>query len=71
MTQYKTKQASDDLACLMDRYMRTDAAEEETKAGYISEAISCISRAAEIFDGLNDVQASEAITVLLEKMAGH
>jgi flagellin-specific chaperone FliS len=70
MVHYKTKQSSEDLASLMDRYLRSEAAEEETKAGNISDAIDYISRAGEIFDGLNDVQASEAITVLLEKMAG-
>jgi hypothetical protein len=68
MIPYKLNNTSD-VAQLMDRYLRIEAS--DTRANDLSEALDCIGRAAEIFDGLQDVQASEAITVLIEKLAGH
>jgi len=59
-----------DLASLMDKQLRSEAADNSTKAKLIEGALEDLSKAAEIFDSLQDKQASEAITVLLEKMAG-
>lgn len=64
------KQGTDDLAILMQKYLMSEDVEKETNSEKISEAIDYMMKAAEIFDSLQDKQASEAITVILEKMAG-
>ena len=64
------KQGTDDLAILMQKYLMSEDVEKETNSEKISEAVDYMMKAAEIFDSLQDKQASEAITVILEKMAG-
>lgn len=64
------KQGTDDLAILMQKHLMSDKIEKQTNSEKISEAIDCMMKAAEIFESLQDKQASEAITVILEKMAG-
>ena len=67
MITYKPNKVSD-VALEMDQYLKAEASDK--RAEVISEALDCCARAAEIFDNLQDVQASEAITVLIEKLAG-
>jgi hypothetical protein len=64
------KQGTDDLAILMQKYLMSEDVEKETNSEKISEAVDYMMKAAEIFESLQDKQASEAITVILEKMAG-
>lgn len=64
------KQGTDDLAILMQKYLMSEDVEKETNSEKISEAIDYMMKTAEIFESLQDKQASEAITVILEKMAG-
>lgn len=64
------KQGTDDLAILMQKYLMSEDVEKETNSEKISEAVDYMMKTAEIFESLQDKQASEAITVILEKMAG-
>lgn len=64
------KQGTDDLAILMQQYLMSENVEKQTNSEKISEAVDCLMKAAEIFESLQDRQASEAVTVILEKMAG-
>lgn len=70
MITYKNKTAADELAILMQKEISSNTAEENTNTVKISEAISCLNQAADIFESLQDKQASEVITSILEKMAG-
>lgn len=70
MIPYRTNNTADELAILMDRALKTEAAEKETNAGNINEGLVCLTRAADILEGLQDREASEAITVIIEKLAG-
>jgi len=54
----------------MDRALKAEAADKDTNAGNISEGLTCLTRAADILEGLQERQASEAITVIIEKLAG-
>jgi len=67
---YKNRNDADELAYLMDRALRADEAEHATGANRIQEGVTCLSKAASILEHLNEKKAAEAITVLLEKMAG-
>lgn len=70
MTPYKGIKTSDELAYLMHQQMSSEAENQATGSVKVSEAVDCMVKAAEILESLNDHQASEAITVILEKMAG-
>lgn len=70
MTPYKGIKTSDELAFLMHKSMEADAANQATGADKVSEAIDCMVKAAEILEGLQDRYSAEAITLILEKMAG-
>jgi hypothetical protein len=67
---YKNRNDADEIAYLMDRALRAGEAEYATGANHIQEGINCLSKAASILEHLNEKRAAEAITVLLEKMAG-
>jgi hypothetical protein len=70
MITYKNKTAADELAILMQKEISSNTAEENTNTVKISEAINYLNQAADIFESLQDKQASEVITSILEKMAG-
>jgi len=67
---FRTNDVADELAILMDRALKAEAADKDTNAGNISEGLTCLTRAADILEGLQERQASEAITVIIEKLAG-
>jgi flagellin-specific chaperone FliS len=67
---YKNKNDADELAYLMDKALRADEAEVAIGSNNITEGIDCLSKAANILEHLNEKQAAEAITVLIEKMVG-
>ena len=67
---YKDSIDSDELAYLMDKALRSDAAELSTSASKLNEGLNCLSEAASILETINEKKAAEAITVLIEKIAG-
>lgn len=70
MTPYKSIKGSDELAFLMHKSMETDSIHREAGSDKVSEAIDCMIKAADILEGLQDGNSAEAITLILERMAG-
>lgn len=70
MIPYRTNSTADELAVLMDRALRSKAAGNDTNADNINQSLICLARAADILEGLQEHKASEAITVIIEKLAG-
>ena len=61
---------ANELALLMDKALRADEMETVTGASSIEEGLECLSKAASILEHLHEKEAAEAVTVLIEKMAG-
>jgi hypothetical protein len=56
----------DELANVMSENLLTD----KTKIDNIANAISCLDKAANIFDNIGDYKTAEVITHIIEKFAG-
>jgi len=70
MIPYKTNKSSLELEELMFRALNKEASERETHSDKISEGLNYLAEAATILEGLKNKHASEAITLIIEKMAG-
>ena len=66
---FKSNKDSNELALLMDRFLRADVVEQSTNSNKIEESVGLLVQAANMLESLNETQASEAITVLIEKIA--
>jgi hypothetical protein len=69
-TPYKTLSVADELAYLMDKELKSEAAENSTGANKLQEGLNCLHKAAGMLEHLREHKAAEAITVIIEKMAG-
>lgn len=67
MITYKSNKMSDELADLMEKSLNKEAS---IKSENLSSAIDGLQRAAELFEEIHNFKKAEAITIVLEKMAG-
>jgi flagellin-specific chaperone FliS len=65
---YKNTNSSEELAFEMNKTLKL--AENNIECTKMQESIDCLNKAAEILEHLQNKKASEAITVILEKLAG-
>ncbi len=70
MIPYKTNNSSLELAELMNRALSKEAQERETNSDKISEGLQDLIEAASILEDLKEKYAAEAVTLIIEKLAG-
>lgn len=69
MITYKSNKMSDELALLMEASLSLKK-EASIKGEELTEAIDSLQKAAEIYEEVGNFKKAEAITVVIEKMAG-
>ena len=56
-----------ELATMMNHYLQGEPSDK--RADLIEEGLSCIAQAAQLLDSVSESRASEALTVIIEKVA--
>jgi len=66
----RLEKVNDELALSMGKLLKSDEAESKIHADKILYALSSLEKAASIFDDIGDHNEAEAITKIIEKIAG-